>query len=130
MKYLITIEMPEGTNQKIEIKNGVPIVDRILSLNVPANYGYYPGIISKDGDPLDCFVVSKNPLKTADIVEALVLGQFLCTDQDVEDNKLFAVKADEKFDQITILKNMAQIGDYLLNYKPGFKVLGYKNIEE
>lgn len=130
MKLTAIIEMPEGTTDKIEVKNGSPIVDRVISIPVPANYGFIPNTMAADGDPKDIFVVSQVPLKTMDQVEVKVIGEFLCTDQGVEDNKLFALKANEEFDKLTVLKNMTQIGDYLLNYKPGFKILGYKNIEE
>lgn len=130
MKLIALIEMPEGTTDKIEVKDGNPVVDRVISIPVPANYGFIPNTMAADGDPKDIFVVSKVPLKTMDKVEVKVIGEFLCTDQDIEDNKLFAIKADESLDYIAVLRNMVQVGDYLLNYKPGFKVLEFKLIEE
>jgi len=122
------IEIPEGSTDKIEIKDGTATIDRILDTPVPVSYGFIPETKAEDGDPLDVFVVSNVFLNTFDEVEVSILGMFLCTDQGIQDNKLFAVVAGEK-QKGHILKSMAEIGDYLMNYKEGFKVLGYKEFK-
>lgn len=128
MKLKAIIEIPENSKEKIEIKNGVPVVDRLLSVAIPANYGYIKDTLAEDGDALDIFVLSKNALKTAQEVEVNVIGIFKCTDQGIQDDKLFAVLSTDKFDDVVIFKNLAQVGHYLINYKPGFVVEGYRDL--
>jgi len=127
MKSKAIIEIPEGSLEKIEIKDGVPKIDRILTIPNPVAYGFIPDTLAEDGDALDIFVISNKLLNTSDEVEVKIVGAFKCTDQGVIDNKLVAVMSNEKTDDLTILKNLAQIGDYLLNYKPGFVINGYIN---
>lgn len=121
------IEIPEGSFDKIEIKDGVPIVDRRLTLPMPVNYGFIPGTLEPDQDPLDAFCLSLDSLKTGQEVRLKIVGVFKCLDQGIQDNKVFGTLVGEKFSDITILKNLATVGDYLLNYKKGFEVLGYIN---
>lgn len=128
MKLKALIEIPENSKEKIEIKNGIPVVDRLLTIPVPANYGYVPDTLAEDGDALDIFVISQNKLKTAQSVEVTVVGMFKCLDQGVQDNKLIAILDGNKFDDVTIFKNVVQVGDYLINYKPGFIVEGYTDL--
>ena len=65
-KMNAVIEVPEDGYVKYEIDKatGLPRVDRILHtpMAYPANYGYFPGTLGDDGDPLDCIVVCNAPL--------------------------------------------------------------------
>ena len=45
------IEMPKGTRYKLELKDGVLVLDRPVKEPVPHNYGYIPGTLCGDGDP-------------------------------------------------------------------------------
>lgn len=128
MKIKAIIEIPENSKEKIEIKNGVPVVDRLLSIPVPANYGYVLDTLAEDGDALDIFVISNHILKTAQVTEVTLVGLFKCTDQGIQDDKLVGVLSEDKFDDVTILKNLAQIGHYLINYKPNFVVENYRDL--
>lgn len=121
-KVTALIEMPQGSTKKIEIKDGLPVVDRELDIPVPISYGYIPGTICEDGDPLDVFVVSDKYLDTGHLLSVRVIGIFECVDQGKRDDKLLAVADGE---DCKVLKAMAQVSHYLLNYKPGFKVNGY-----
>jgi inorganic pyrophosphatase len=123
------IEIHEGSNNKTEIKDGVATVDRVLERRLPVNYGFIDGTLAEDGDPLDVFVLSHKFLYTSDEAEVKVLGVFDCTDQGVTDNKLFAVLTDEKIDESYIFKKLVEVGDFLMNYKEGFKVLGYRPLK-
>ena len=55
------IEVPENGHVKYEIDKatGLPRVDRILHtpMAYPANYGYFPGTLGDDGDPLELCVI-------------------------------------------------------------------------
>ena len=127
LKALAHIEMPEGSLKKIELKGDKFIVDRELSVPVPVSYGYIPGTLSKDGDPLDIFVVSEKFLDTGDFVDVEVIGVFECLDQGLEDDKVLGVTKDEKCKELEV---MAKVANYLMNYKPGFEIKGWKEIKD
>jgi inorganic pyrophosphatase len=123
-KVTALIEMPQGSLKKIEIKEGKPVVDREISIPVPISYGYIPGTLAEDGDALDIFVVSNKYLDTGHIVSVRVIGMFECQDQGITDNKLLAVAQDEECNPV---KSMAEVANYLMNYKSGFKILNFRS---
>ncbi len=55
----------------------------VVSREYPYPYGFVLDTTSGDGDNLDCFVLTKTPLKSGDIVEGNVVGMF----EDVEDGE-------------------------------------------
>lgn len=93
------IEVPEGGNVKYEIdyESGLLKVDRILHtpLAYPANYGYFPGTLSQDGDPLDCMVVCHSPLRPGVLIEVRPIGVLLVEDQCGKDEKIICVPIDK-----------------------------------
>lgn len=128
MKIKAIIEITEGSKEKIEIRDGRPVLDRMLNRSCPAYYGYIPGTLAEDGDSLDVFVLADRPLKTCDTVSAKIVGIFTCIDNGIKDDKLVAVIDGEHHTEIGIWKQTVAIGDYLINYKPGFKVECYNNL--
>jgi inorganic pyrophosphatase len=125
-KAVAHIEMPEGSTNKIELKGDGFFIDRKLTIPVPVSYGYIPETLSKDGDPLDIFVISEKFLDTGDFVDVEVIGVFECLDQGLEDDKILAVAKGEKVKE---LEAMAKVANYLMNYKPGFEIKGWKEIK-
>jgi inorganic pyrophosphatase len=123
-KVTALIEMPQGSTKKIEIKNGLPIVDRDLAIPVPVSYGYIPGTLAEDGDPLDIFVVSKKYLDTGHIINVRVVGIFECQDNGVSDDKLLAFAENEEHN---LVESMTEVAHYLMNYKYGFKILNFRS---
>ena len=75
------IEIPENGHVKYEIdkETGLLKVDRILHapMAYPANYGYFPGTLGDDGDPLDCVVVCNAPLRPGVLIEVRPIGALL-----------------------------------------------------
>lgn len=130
MKTTAIIEMPAGTKDKIEIKDGIPMVDRTLDIEVPVAYGFIPNTLAEDGDPVDIFVLSSTKLKTNMETTVTVLGVFDCIDNGEEDHKLFGVIDKYLFTEDEIFQHVVNVGHYLLNYKAGFKVNGYSSIKD
>ena len=68
----VVIEVPKGSKTKYELdkKSGLLRVDRILfsSVHYPANYGFIPHTLSRDGDPLDIMVVTQVPVMATAII--------------------------------------------------------------
>ena len=92
------IEVPENGYVKYEIAKttGLPRVDRILHtpMAYPANYGYFPGTLGDDGDPLDCVVVCNAPLRPGVLIEVRPIGALLMEDQAGGDEKIICVPRD------------------------------------
>ncbi|MDR2412689.1 MAG: inorganic diphosphatase [Rickettsiales bacterium] len=93
------IEVPENGTVKYEIDKatGLLKVDRILHtpLAYPANYGYFPGTLGDDGDPLDCVVVCNSPLRPGVLIEVRPIGALLMKDQAGGDEKIICVPTDK-----------------------------------
>lgn len=92
----VTIEIPAGSNDKIEADKttGEFIIDRVIRyLPYPANYGFIPGTLSGDGDPLDVILLSKR-IETGSQIDALPLATMLLRDRGEIDDKVVMVPAD------------------------------------
>lgn len=77
-----------------------------VSANYPFPYGFLLDTKSGDGDNLDCFVLTKQPLKSRDILEVEPIGMFEEIEDAEEDHKILAVLSGETWD---IDKNLEQI---------------------
>jgi inorganic pyrophosphatase len=92
------IEIPENGVVKYEInkETGLLKVDRILHtpMAYPANYGYFPGTLGDDGDPLDCVVVCNAPLRPGVLIEVRPIGVLIMEDQAGGDEKVICVPLD------------------------------------
>lgn len=124
------VEMPMGTTNKWELKNGKMVIDRLLKIPCPANYGFIPGTLAADNDELDVFIIGDREFAPGDETHIDVIGLFECTDQGVSDDKVLAKMRGIDVPQNEILSQMCRIGHYLMNYKPGFEVKDYKSIDE
>jgi inorganic pyrophosphatase len=111
----VLIEIPKGSNIKYEIdsETGALFVDRILStsMSYPCNYGFIPKTKEEDGDPVDVFVLSNDPLVTMSIIRCQPVELLLTEDQAGQDSKIIAVpitKIDPDFSSITDLTNIPE----------------------
>jgi len=70
---------------------------RTVSALYPFPYGFLLNTTSGDGDNLDCFVLTKKPLKSREIVEVEPIGMFEEIEDGEEDHKILAVLAGESW---------------------------------
>ena len=129
MKLKAIVEMPKGSSYKYEVSKctGKLVLDRVLNQRIPHNYGYFPDTLSSDGDPLDCFILSKYPIPPLTEVEIEVLGILKCKDNGVQDDKVYGVLVGEEKENMGAL---TLIQNYLESYKEGFKVEELCSAEE
>jgi inorganic pyrophosphatase len=122
------VEMPSYTRYKYEQskKDGVLVLDRVLSTIVPYNYGFIPGTLCDDGDPLDIFVVSNEPIPSLARVKVEIIGGFKCTDNGFRDDKLIGILIGDKISGCYSV----EIAEYLTNYKKDFIVKKYLTVKE
>jgi len=109
----VLIEIPKDSNIKYEmdVKTGVIVVDRMLTVSMvyPCNYGYILKTREQDGDHMDAFVLGNYSLTPTSIVTSRPIGVVLTQDQDGTDSKIIAVptaKADPSFSDITDINDI------------------------
>lgn len=118
------IEMPAGTLYKYEISkaSGNMEIDRPLKVAVPTNYGFIVDTLAQDGDALDVFVISREPVPPLTSVKLQVLGGFVCEDNGVPDEKVIAIIQGDSISDLDLNRSMMDIVLYLRTYKDGFIV--------
>lgn len=99
-EFNVIIEIPAaGAPVKYEVdkETGILMVDRFMSTSMvyPCNYGYIPGTLSDDGDPVDVLVLAPVPLLSGSAICCRTVGVLEMTDESGGDAKLLAVPVDK-----------------------------------
>jgi inorganic pyrophosphatase len=92
----VIIEVPRGSRNKYEMDaSGRIWLDRMLftSTRYPADYGFIPGTLAEDGDPLDAMVLLGESAFPGSYVIARPVGVFWMLDEHGPDAKILAVPA-------------------------------------
>ena len=92
----VVIEIPaQGAPVKYEVDkdSGALEVDRFMATAMfyPCNYGFVPGTLSEDGDPVDVLVVTPTPLMPGSVIQCRPVGMLNMTDEAGVDAKVVAV---------------------------------------
>ena len=99
-KMNVVIEIPAGSNNKIEWKRNLAVmqIDRIdpKIFAKPTNYGFIPQTLDEDGDELDVLMITDQPLPTGVFLEAKYIGVMKFEDDGEVDDKIVAVPADDR----------------------------------
>jgi inorganic pyrophosphatase len=93
------VEIPQGglpVKYELDQKSSILFVDRFLhtSMMYPSNYGFIPGTLGEDGDPLDILVVTPMPVVAGCVIRARPVGVLLMDDEKGVDEKILAVPID------------------------------------
>ncbi len=95
----VVIEIPRGSRNKYEFDHdrGIYRLDRVLysSVHYPTDYGFIPGTLSGDGDPLDALVIVDEPTFTGCHLRARPVGTLTMIDEKGTDEKILAVPYDD-----------------------------------
>jgi inorganic pyrophosphatase len=99
------VEIPRNSGNKYEYDRdlGVFRLDRALysPMHYPGDYGFVPGTVAPDGDPLDVLVLVDEPSHPGVMILVRPVGVLDMVDQQEPDQKILAVpKANPRFDQI------------------------------
>ena len=115
----VLIEIPQGSNVKYELdkEENVIKVDRILytAMFYPFNYGFIPGTLEEDGDPLDVLVISNYPLMPGSVIEVRPVGMLFMRDEKGEDVKIIAVPMDKIDPTFSNIKDINDVPDAIKN---------------
>jgi inorganic pyrophosphatase len=126
----VIIEVPLGgepIKYEIDKESGAMFVDRFLytPMRYPANYGFIPGTLSGDGDPVDVMCVGRRPLISGCVLRVKPVGVLMMEDQAGIDEKIIAVPiakltafydAVEEYTDLPPIQ-IAQIEHFFTHYK-------------
>jgi inorganic pyrophosphatase len=123
----IIVEVPQGSRNKYEYD---PVIDRIrldrmlfTSTRYPHDYGFIPGPLAEDDDPLDAMVILDEPTFPGCLVAVRPIAVFWMTDEKGPDAKILTVPAhDPRYSGLQDLDDVpghvtAEIGHFFDIYK-------------
>jgi inorganic pyrophosphatase len=139
----VVVEIPRGSRNKYEYdkKRGIFVLDRVLysSVHYPTDYGYIPGTLAEDGDPLDALVIVNEPTFPGCHILTRPIGMLDMTDEHGRDHKILAVPvSDPRFQSITSLNSLdphwlAEIDNFFRTYKTlegvETEVVGWEDVD-
>jgi inorganic pyrophosphatase len=99
------VEIPQHSGNKYEYDGelGVFRLDRALfsPMHYPGDYGFIPGTLAEDNDPLDCLVLVQQPSYPGVLIEVRPVGVLNMVDAKEGDQKILAVPTkNPRYDQI------------------------------
>ena len=99
------VEIPLNSSNKYEYdgKLGVFRLDRALysPMHYPGDYGFIPGTLAEDGDPMDVLALVQAPSFPGVMIEVRPVGILNMVDQDERDQKVVAVpNRNPRYDEI------------------------------
>jgi inorganic pyrophosphatase len=130
MEVTVMIEIPKGSRNKYEYdKNrGVIKFDRMLfsAVHYPTDYGFIPGTLAQDQDPLDALVLVWEPTFPGCVIDSKAIGVFKMEDEKGVDEKILCVPINDP--QWNHLKSLKDVPPHLLKeIEHFFKI--YKDLE-
>lgn len=126
-EYHVVVEIPRGGKLKYEYskQHDVLFLDRVLysSVHYPESYGFVPGTLSDDGDPMDVLVFCQEVLDPLTVVEAKPIGGLIMEDEMGVDHKILAVAGrDPQYNQYGSFRELpehrtSEIRQFFAEYK-------------
>src|SRR4051794_1043577 len=98
VNLIIEIQRGGGKNKyEVDKKTGRLTLDRVnaTTLGYPADYGYVPGTLCDDGDPLDGLLLIDESVPHGAVVPVRPIGVLYMVDDGEGDEKLICVAADD-----------------------------------
>jgi inorganic pyrophosphatase len=129
----VIVEIPkdaEPVKYEVEKVSGAIFVDRILStpMRYPCNYGYVPGTLGGDGDPLDALVILPLPLVPGSVIRCHPVGMLHMTDEAGSDEKLVVIPIAKVFPGYAHINDMKDVSGHWLQ-RIGHFFEHYKDLE-
>lgn len=99
------VEIPKNSANKYEYDEarGVFRMDRALHspVHYPGDYGFIPGTLAEDGDPMDVLTLTEEPSFTGCLIEVRPVGMLEMLDDEELDQKILAVPTrNPRYDEI------------------------------
>jgi len=132
VQHEMVVEIPKGSRNKYEMDHGTEVIwlDRTLftAMQYPADYGFFPGTLAEDGDPLDSLVLLNEPTFPGCHIRVRAIAVFWMADEKGPDAKVLCVPAsDPRWDDVTdvgdaprhLLDEIEHFFDYYKTIEPG-----------
>ena len=124
------VEIPRGSSNKYEYDGELDMfrLDRALysTMHYTGDYGFIPGTLAEDNDPLDVLCLVQNPSFTGCLIEVRPVGILRLRDEREGDEKVLAVPTkNPRYDQI---HTMDQVGSHVLRELEHFFAI-YKELQ-
>lgn len=123
----VFVEIPRGSRNKYEYdsERKLLVLDRTLysSVHYPTDYGFIPGTLSEDGDPIDALVVVEEPTFPGCLLRGRPIGVLNMVDEKGPDEKILLVpEGDPRFDGVDDIGDLAphwlrEIENFFQTYK-------------
>ena len=127
----VFVEVPMGSRNKYEYDHDTQrfVLDRMLftAVRYPGDYGYIPGTLARDGDPLDALVILGEPTFPGCHIHARVLAMLDMADDKGPDEKILTVADHDP--RWRHLADLDEIPDHLLDEISHFFSI-YKDLEQ
>ena len=98
VNLIIEIQRGGGQNKyEFDKTTGRLTLDRVngTTARYPADYGYIPGTLCEDGDPLDGLLIIDEPVAHGAVVPARAVGVLYMVDDGENDEKVICVPRDD-----------------------------------
>ena len=97
LRFDVLVDNPQGatTNIHHDEEKLVPLFEEPVSWPYPYAYGFVPGVVSGDGDCLDVFVISNDPIPSGTRITCSAIALLEQWQNDEEDHDVLAVPSDE-----------------------------------
>ena len=92
--FQVLVEIPQGSNEKFEYDEAAGEMKLnfvFRDLVFPFNYGFIPGTLGGDGDPLDAIVLSSAPIPSRTVIQCKAIGMLKTIDRGEVDDKIICV---------------------------------------
>ena len=99
------VEIPKNSGNKYEYDRGLGVfrLDRTLysPMHYPGDYGFIPGTLAEDGDPMDVLTLVDQPSFPGCLIEVRPVAVLNMVDSEIGDQKIIAVPTrNPRYDQI------------------------------
>jgi inorganic pyrophosphatase len=126
----VIVEIPKGSRNKYEMDHDSDAIwlDRMLftATQYPTDYGYFPGTLGEDGDPLDALILLDEATFPGCHIMARPVGVFFMEDEKGSDAKVLCVPATDP--RWSGLHDVEDLSPHLLDEIAHFFVV-YKQLE-
>jgi inorganic pyrophosphatase len=126
----VIVEIPKGSRNKYEVDHDSDAIwlDRMLftATQYPTDYGYFPGTLGEDGDPLDALILLDEATFPGCHILARPVGVFFMEDEKGSDAKVLCVPATDP--RWSGLNDLSDLSPHLLDEIAHFFEV-YKQLE-
>lgn len=130
-EILVMVEIPKGSRNKYEYnpEDGLFYLDRMLfsAVHYPADYGFIPGTLAEDGDPLDALVLVGEATFPGCMIRSKPVGVFDMWDEKGPDKKILCVPVQDP--QWNWVNDLHDVPKHLLHEVTHFFQV-YKELEK